>query len=268
MSTKKATRPNPTTMEGMIWSADHVLGMALSPKLNGLPKSLFKDLVGIAIVTSVQVGFLLSGTTGTGIVMKKTETGWSPPLAVGMSGLGFGILVGASTQELILFIYDDETLQSIASKHGGQLSSQFEVSVGPLGRGAESTLTCGKGGGMGAVFGVAYSKGAFAGLSVEGAKLGAREFVNNKFYSSTTDPKDILYTPGSVTLPPYVGLLDDVYAKLEKLENGETAEPDAAEEAKKQAAKEEADKKAESVKDHPEVVEVDAAAEAAKESSS
>lgn len=216
------------------------------------------------------MGFLLAGTIGTGIVLKKTATGWSPPLAVGLSGLGFGFLVGASTKEIIIFIYDDETLESIAKKHGCKLGSQLELSVGPFGRAADLTLT-GSRGGVGTVFSVAYSKGAFAGLSVEGGVLGSRDFVNNKFYCAIADPHDILFKPGSVRAPEYAGeqtLLDDVYAKLDQLERGSASEPNAAEEAKKQATKQVADQRAESFKDSPEVVEVDAAAEAAKESSS
>lgn len=239
--------------------------------MNGLPKGLFKDLAGIAIVTSVELGFLLSGTMGTGIVMKKTATGWSPPMAVGLSGLGFGILVGASTKELILFIYDDETLESIAKKHGCKIGSQLELTVGPFGRAGAATLTGSKGG-VGAVFAVAYSKGVFGGLSLQGAKLGSRDFVNNKFYSAVVaEPRDILFTPGSVQPPAYAGektMLDDVYAKLDLLEKGGTAEPDAATEKKKEAAQDLAHEKEQEIKDSPEVVQVDAAAEAAKESSS
>jgi lipid-binding SYLF domain-containing protein len=114
MSEAKECRPNPTTMEGMIWNANHVLEKALSPHINGMPKRLFKECVGVVMMHSVQLGFILSGTTATGILLKKNAdgTGWSPPCAVGMSGLGFGILIGVSASDLFVFIMDDQTLVS------------------------------------------------------------------------------------------------------------------------------------------------------------
>jgi hypothetical protein len=71
MSEEKECRPNPTTMEGMIWNANHVLEKALSPHINGMPKRLFKECVGVVMMHSVQMGFILSGTTATGILLKK-----------------------------------------------------------------------------------------------------------------------------------------------------------------------------------------------------
>ena len=242
-----------------------------------MPKKLFEDSVGIVMVSTVQLGFLLAGTVGTGIVLKKIgDEKWSPPCAVGMSGLGFGLLLGASAKDLVIFIMDDITMESLTTTHGATLGSQLEVTLGPLGRNVTADYNFSKKG-IGATVAVAYSKGIFAGLSIEGAKLGVREFVNNKFYaasstpaqdipvySSTASAKDIL--EGKVAVPSdKVTMLDEVYDKLNKLQQGATAEPDAKEESKKKAAKEAADKEAESIKGSPEVVQVDAAAEAAKE---
>jgi lipid-binding SYLF domain-containing protein len=213
--------------------------------------------VGIAIVHSVSVGFILSGTVGSGLLMKKTESGWSPPCAVGLSGLGFGIQAGIGGKDLVIFILDDETMKAATTKHGFKFGSQAELTVG-LGRAAAADFQFSKGG-VGTTFVLAYSKGLFGGLSIEGAKLGAREFVNNKFYHASTTPSDILYTPGAVTVPEgKVTMLNEVYDKLKKLEEGATAEKDATEEAKEKEAMEAAEKEAETMKDTPEVEKVDA----------
>lgn len=248
-------------------TANHVLEKALSPKINGMPKKLFEDCVGIVIMSTVQMGFLLSGTTGSGILMKKTKdsTGWSPPCAVGMSGLGFGLLIGISASDVFVFVMDDLTLDAMLTKHGAKLGSQFEATVGPFGRAGFSDFEMSKGG-WGATFSIAYSKGAFAGIALQGAAVGSRDFVNNKFYDQVVDPKDIV--SGKVTpKPAKATMLQEVYDKLNLCQQGGTAEPSSEEEDKKKAAKEVAMKEAEAVQSHPEVVQVDAAAEAAKESS-
>ena len=299
--------------------ANHVLEQALKPNINGMPKSLFKESVGIAIISTVEVGCIFSGTvgklrvslllfllrahhtvvlalarglqirsrigkndqpchsqcltciySGSGIIMKKTDKGWSPPCACGMSGLSFGILLGISAKDLIIFILDDITMKTFAADHKMTIGSQLEVTVG-FGRSGQADLDFSKKG-FGSTFAVAYTKGAFAGLSVSGSQLGVREFVNNKFYNAETSAKKILYSDpeGVVITESKVTMINEVYDKLNKLQAGETAEPDGAEAAKKQAAKEAADKESESVKNTPsaEVVMVDAAAEAAKEPTS
>jgi lipid-binding SYLF domain-containing protein len=234
-------------------TANDVLEKALKPGINGIPKKLFENAIGIIIASGVQVGFIFSGSTGSGIVMKKTDTGWSPPCAVGMTGMGFGLLLGVSVRDIIIFVYDDRTMDALSTKHGAQIGAQLELTIGPFGRVGKVTVDASKGG-WGPTAAVAYSKGAFAGWSAEGAKVGAREFVNNKFYGVPTTAKDILYTPGSVTVPAYkVTMLSEIHDKLNKLQEGATAEPDAAEEAKKEAAKEVADKEDEAVKASPAV---------------
>jgi hypothetical protein len=113
---------------------------------------------------------------------------------------------------------------------------------------------------------IAYTKGAFAGFNVEGAVVGAQDKANEKFYGQKCTPDDILVAQTVKVPEGKVTLLNEVYEKLNKLAEGAAVEPDAAEEEKKSAAKEEAEKAAASTAaDDPDVVEVDALAEAAKE---
>jgi Las17-binding protein actin regulator len=151
------------------------------------------------------------------------------------------------------------------TKHGAKLGSQFEATVGPFGRAGFADFELSKEG-WGPTFTLAYSKGAFAGIALQGAAVGARDFVNNKFYSAVVTPKDIV--DGNVTVPAdKTTMLQEVYDKLNKCLEGTTAEVTSEEEEKKKAAQEAAEKEHEAMaKEHAEeVVEVDAAELAAKE---
>lgn len=140
MSTTSSTRPNPTTMEGMIWNANHVLESAVKPSIKGMPKGLFDKCVGIVFVNTVKVGLIFSGTVGSGIALRKTENGWSPPCAVGLSNLGFGILAGVSVSDLIIFVFDEESMKALVADKGMTLGTNIELTVG-LGREANLTDT-------------------------------------------------------------------------------------------------------------------------------
>jgi len=95
--------------------------------------------------------------------------------------------------------------------------TQGELTVGTLGR-AHTFDAVAAEQGFGTVHSVAYSKGAFVGLSVEGSIVGARKKVNATFYgdSSPTLSKDIL--SGKVQVPDDKDtVLSEVYAKLKTL---------------------------------------------------
>lgn len=252
-------------MEGMIWNANHVLEQALKPGVAGLPKQLFEDSIGICMISIVEAGFIFSGNVGTGIVIaKKPDGSWSPPCAVGMTGVGFGLLAGASVKDVMMFLMDDESVNSLTSDNGLRVGSQLELTIG-IGRTAKGEFDI-SGRGVGVPISIAYTKGVFGGFNLEGAVVGARHKANATFYGQECTPRGIVLD-GTVAFPgDKVTLMDEVYEKINKLQAGVTAEPDATEEAKKSVAHAEAEKAAESVHGDPDVVEVDAAAEAAKES--
>lgn len=62
----------------------------MDPKQGGLHPDLFgPGLYGLAFMTIIEAGFVFSGNVGTGIVLARTKDGgWSPPSAVGISGMG------------------------------------------------------------------------------------------------------------------------------------------------------------------------------------
>jgi lipid-binding SYLF domain-containing protein len=251
-------------------TANHVLEQALAPGTNGVPKGLFndQDLKGIILISVVEVGFIFSGNVGTGILMSHdSETdAWSPPCAVGLTGVGWGFLVGGSLKDLMIFIYNTNTLGNVSGDTGLKIGGQAELTLGPFGRSGQVHLDM-SGKGAGATVAVAFSKGAFIGLSVEGSVVGPRHAVNETFYGMPCHPDDIL--ADKVKLPEgKVTLIQEVYDKLKKLSSGETHEPDAKEQEKKAAAMVAAAKAAEVGNAAVDVVQVDAKAEAAKEARS
>ena len=54
-----------------------------------------RNAKGLAILTVVKVGLGLSGKGGQGVVVARTENGWSGPSFVGTGGAGWGPQIGA-----------------------------------------------------------------------------------------------------------------------------------------------------------------------------
>uniref|UniRef100_A0A7S2YL23 Ysc84 actin-binding domain-containing protein n=1 Tax=Entomoneis paludosa TaxID=265537 RepID=A0A7S2YL23_9STRA len=216
--------PDRTTMAGMIHNANQVLDAALSPETKAIPRKMFQDVKGIVLLSIVEVGFVLSGNVGTGIILAKTEKGeWGPPCAIGLTGVGWGLLVGGSVKDVMIFLTNETAVQGITHPNGLKLGGQAEVTLG-YGRTGALDLNLSHAGSSGTLA-VAFTKGVFLGVSVEGAVMGIRHAANNAFYGETRTPNDIL--AGKVDLPSgdHASLMKDVYEKLEKLSKGVHEEP-------------------------------------------
>lgn len=216
---EKEKRPKRITMPGMIYDANQVLEWAMDPNTGGLHPELFgPGLKGIAFLTIVEAGFVFSGNVGTGIVMSRKKNGsWSPPSALGVTGIGWGFIMGASLKNIVYLIYDEQTLKSLSGDAGFKIGTQVESSLGNWGRTAEATtMVTNKG--IGVDVCLSYSRGAFGGISVEGALLNPRPKVNEKFYGKKAKPSEILFE-AAVEMPDGT-LMPEVYAKLEKLCSG------------------------------------------------
>lgn len=170
----------------------------------------------MVLLTVAQVGFLVTGSVGTGILLRKKPADgiWSHPSACGLVGCGYGLLAGASYKHMIVFIEGNHGLDAVTSETGLQVGAQAEASLGPFGRTLALDFNVSNRG-AGISHAVAFSKGAFVGVSAQGAVVGARLAANRKFYGVDVTPRQILMDDHAVTFPrEWRCLMDEVYAKL------------------------------------------------------
>ncbi|CAB9499226.1 LAS seventeen-binding protein 3 [Seminavis robusta] len=260
-------RPDRLSMEGMIWNANHVLEMALDPKQQGIPKGLFEKSIGLCIISVVEAGFIFSGNVGTGILLKKKADGsWSNPCAMGLGGVGWGLLVGAAVKDIIIFIFDENSMNGMMGEVGLRIGGQVNLTPGPFGRNYEAGVGVTTKGAVGTCS-VAFSQGLFGSISIEGAMVGVRGGANDQFYNKVTNPHTILNTE-ELTLPENrPTLMESVYKHIAKLEEGNTHTPTEEETLQAQIAAKVAQEASEEMAqaDPSGVLKVDAAEEAEKE---
>ncbi len=213
-------------------------------------------------MSTVQAGMIFSGAVGTGIFMKHNvlDGTWSNPVAVGLSGVGFGFVMGANLKDVLLFMPDDETVETFFSK-GVEMSAQMNLTMA-MGREFE-TMVGGSSTGTAAIESIAYSRGAFISANLQGAIVGPRPKANEAFYGpGNYDPARIV--DGQIPFPiDKHTLIEDVKAKLVKCVNGETQMPGEDDKAKAEAALDHAHAAAGAVDD--DIVHVNIEEEAAKE---
>ncbi|KAG7347712.1 Las17-binding protein actin regulator [Nitzschia inconspicua] len=211
-------RPSRLSMEGYIYNANRVLEACLDPKTKQVPTELVEKCKGVAIITMIQVGALVSLQYGTGLIMKKTESGWSAPSSVSVGGTSFGAVLGGKRDNFIIFIMDDENMEDFASRPQSRISLDASVAAGTVGLKGNVGNEAPKKGTVTFVL----SEGVFVGFSVEMFTLEFANRQNEIFYGKKgLKAKDILFKDGAVTIPDN-SQLSDVQRKMEMLSRGET----------------------------------------------
>jgi lipid-binding SYLF domain-containing protein len=179
----------------------------------GIPPAVMRAAKGLAILTMTKAGFIGSVRGGTGVVVARTEKGWSGPSAIGTGGLGVGFQAGVEVSELVIVLNTPAAVEAFAKQGNVTLGGALGVAAGPIGRTAEASV-----GLQAAVYTYSRSQGLFAGVSLEGTVIGTRDDVNAAYYGKSVSAGDIL--SGRVQPPAGARKL---LAVLSNTERGTTA---------------------------------------------
>jgi len=173
---------------------------------NAIPPAVLRDAKGVAIFTMTKAGFVVSGRGGTGVVLARTENGWSAPSAIGAGGIGVGFQAGVEVAEHVIILNTPEAVRAFSQGSNFTLGANLSVAVGPVGRSAEAAITP-----YAAVYTYSRSQGIFAGVSLEGAMLATRYAANEEYYGKPVYAADLL--EGKVTAPASAQKLIEALSK-------------------------------------------------------
>ena len=155
---------------------------------------------GLVIVPSLlKAGFIFGGSGGSGVlVVPDAKTGkWSDPAFYTIGSVSFGLQIGGEAAEVVMYLRTQKAVDSMLSS-SVKLGGDTSVTVGPVGAGAKSNV-------MADIFSFSRSKGAFAGLALDGSVVKTRDEWNKNYYGKPVTPVDILVkrsvnNPGSAEL--------------------------------------------------------------------
>lgn len=174
----------------------------------GIPKAVLRDAKGIAILTVLKAGFVISAEGGQGLVVARLgKGGWSGPSAIGTGGAGFGFQVGAAVSEFVIILNTDEAVKAFS--HGGNVSigGDITAAIGPVGRNLAADVLP-----VAAVYTYSRSQGLFAGVSLQGSVIATRDDANTEYYGRKVTPDEIL--SGEVRPPKSAARLEKALASF------------------------------------------------------
>jgi len=167
---------------------------------HAIPEPLLKDCKCIAIFPHVIKGALVFGARhGRGVVSCRDPQGrWSPPAFFTLSGGSWGLQIGAEASDVVLFFMTERGAKSLLESKftlGGKLG----VAAGPVGRTAEASTDLKL---NAEIYSYARSKGLFAGISLEGARLATDGKSIEKYYGEPVETRAILFDHRVPRRPP------------------------------------------------------------------
>jgi lipid-binding SYLF domain-containing protein len=193
-------------MEGDIDRAVSIIERFSEIPETAIPPAVLRDAKGVAILTMTKAGFVLSGRGGTGVVVARTDKGWSGPSAIGTGGIGLGFQAGLQVSEYVMILNTQEAVNSFAKGNNVTLGGNLSAAIGPIGRSAEAAIAP-----QAAIYTYSRNQGIFAGVSLEGTVIATRYQANEEYYGKPVFPSDIL--SGDVKPPPSAQKLTDVLSK-------------------------------------------------------
>jgi len=166
---------------------------------NSIPLELLETAKCIAIIPGEKkLALGIGGNYGKGLATCRTANGWSAPLFLAVGGGSVGFQIGGSSTDIVMLFMNDQALQSLM-KDKFRIGADASAAAGPVGRqaaaGTDIKLNS-------QILTYARSKGAFAGVSLDGAVVQPDQSGDQAMYGANVTRKEILN--GQVPVPESV----------------------------------------------------------------
>lgn len=181
----------------------------------GIPRDLIQKANCIVIVPAVKkAAFIVGGKYGKGFMLcrKVQGRGWGAPAAVRMEGGSFGFQIGASETDVVMLVMDPSGKNSLL-KSKFTLGADASVAGGPVGRSSSAETDAQM---RAKILSYSRSRGAFAGIALNGATLREDQDDNRELYGKPLTNRQII--TGNVGAPAAAAGLISTLNKLSRRE--------------------------------------------------
>lgn len=169
----------------------------------GIPEALLKRARGIAVIPDmIRGGLGVGGRYGKGVIAVRNEDGcWTLPFFISITGGSIGAQIGGQAVNLVLVFMSRKSVEDIF-KGKYTLGADASVAAGPVGRqaGAETDIEL-----KAEILSYSQTRGVFAGIAVQGARIGIDKSANKKLYEQSVSAEDIIN--GKIESPPQLATM-------------------------------------------------------------
>ena len=188
-----------TEADKRLEAASTVFSEVMSISEKSIPQDLLNSAECVVIVPGMKKGaFIVGGKYGRGFMScrKSGGLGWSAPGAIKVEGGSFGFQIGGAETDVIMLVMNKSGVPKLMSSKF-TLGADASVAAGPVGR-ESSAATDGKF--RAEILTYSRSRGAFAGIALQGASLRPDDNANEELYGKGKVNADIIQ--GNTEAPP------------------------------------------------------------------
>jgi lipid-binding SYLF domain-containing protein len=177
-------------------SAKQVMHEIIGMPDKGIPEEVLEHAKCIAVVPHmVKGGFVFGAKGGKGVATCRTANGWSAPAFITISGGSWGLQIGVEAVDVVMIIQNEKGMQRLLSSNF-QVGGDASAAAGPVGRHAEAGTDWKM---DTEILTYSRAKGAFAGLTLEGASLRQDNDSRQALYGPNVTTRALLL--GKVPVP-------------------------------------------------------------------
>ena len=155
----------------------------------GIPEEVLEHAKCVAVIPHmVKGGFIFGGKGGKGVATCRTKDGWSAPAFITISGGNWGLQIGVEAVDVVMIIQNEKGMQRLLSSNF-QVGGDASAAAGPVGRHAEAGTDWKM---DTEILTYSRAKGAFAGLTLEGASIRQDNDSRRAMYKSNITTRAIL----------------------------------------------------------------------------
>lgn len=173
-----------------IQTASTVFQEIMSAPDKGIPKDLLDRAECVVIIPGLKKGgFIVGAQYGKGIMTCRTgAAGWSGPSTVRMEGGSIGAQIGAGEVDVVLVVMNKSGAEKLM-KSEFTIGGEAGAMAGPVGRSASANTDAYM---RAEILSYSRSRGAFAGITLNGSTLRSDDKDNAAIYGSNVAHRDIL----------------------------------------------------------------------------
>ena len=176
--------------------AGSVLHEIMAAPDKGIPEEVLEHAKCSAVVPHmIKGGFVFGAENGRGVATCRSENGWSAPMFFAITGGSWGLQIGIEGVDLVMIIQNERGMRQLLSSKFS-LGADASAAAGPVGRHASANTDWKL---DAEILTYSRAKGAFAGLTLNGASIRHDEDSTKAIYGRNVSNRRILR--GEVNMP-------------------------------------------------------------------
>src|ERR1700680_3349679 len=183
-----------------------------------VPDDIPQDLIDkarcvIVFPSVVKAAFIVGGSYGRGVMLCRTHKDfsgpWGAPAMKALEAGSVGFQIGGQATDFVILVMNNRGVDSLLHSKV-KLGADASIAAGPKGRDAQASTDVTL---RAEMLSYSRSRGAFAGVSLEGSTLRPDEDANRRLYGRDVTASHII-TEGKIDAPPAAGDLTSTLQRV------------------------------------------------------